>query len=720
MRLRHAVQLITAPMKYSTMSFAMAVLVLATLPCGARADSSNPIQKVIQLMTKLQAEVIEDGNAAQATYDKFTTWCGRRSKELLHEIEISKMMKLKTEAKIEKAKTSAADASSEVQKLVISTATAGADLKAIKLIREKERKDFEQLDRELTDTLRILEKAQKALEGPQASSFLQRPTQGMKVFTTLIGQVVDAENMISEADRGRLLVLLQGQEVTSASDGEEADEDIEDDAVEEGQQLPSQSQADGQGYTKVSSSSIPKLIKEMQDKTEESQRQVRNKEMQERHNYEMLKARLDSRLSIENKELDAAKKASASALEAKATSEGNLVQIKKDLRGDEEDLHTTQHTCMSRAQEFKIEMEDRKQEMEALAEAKKTIQQGMSGAASAALLHTSYTFFQVKSNSEAAQRGTEGITTAKMLRQLKQLAKDEKSTALMQLSSRITAVLRYSAASGADPFAKVKELVQAMITRLESEMQEEEAQKEFCDKEMSDTEASKEEHEGDIEVLTTRLEKTTNEASKLRQEVAVISAEITDLVKSKAELDALRSEEHAAYLKASQDLKEGFVAVQTALKILREYYNKADEGAVLLQDMDQSMRAASRNPGGGKSIIALLEIVESDTSKSLAEAEAAEDSAQDEYEKVLRENVATQNRKSTDVKQKTAEATALDKNAAQYRGDRQEKEQELDAIIEYYEKLKPQCVQQPETYEERKEKRQREIEGLQQALELLA
>jgi len=45
--------------------------------------------------------------------------------------------------------------------------------------------------------------------------------------------------------------------------------------------------------------------------------------------------------------------------------------------------------------------------------------------------------------------------------------------------------------------------------------------------------------------------------------------------------------------------------------------------------------------------------------------------------------------------------------------------EELDAIVQYWEKLQPQCVAKPEPYEERKKRREEEIAGLKEAMEIL-
>merc|ERR1719263_1098901 len=75
--------------------------------------------------------------------------------------------------------------------------------------------------------------------------------------------------------------------------------------------------------------------------------------------------------------------------------------------------------------------------------------------------------------------------------------------------------------------------------------------------------------------------------------------------------------------------------------------------------------------------------------------------------------------KSQDTKYKGAEAKSLDKTAAELSSDLGEKTTELTAVLEYRAKLDEKCVKQPETYEERKARREAEIKGLKDALEIL-
>jgi len=186
-------------------------------------------------------------------------------------------------------------------------------------------------------------------------------------------------------------------------------------------------------------------------------------------------------------------------------------------------------------------------------------------------------------------------------------------------------------------------------------------------------------------------------------------------------MDKIRAEEHAEFETVTADLKESISAVQAALGILRDYYSQ-DSGESLVQtDMRASMKAVVAGPsdGAAKGIIALLEVAEADFSKNLAEAEATEQAALDEYNKIQQDNKKTFAVKSTELKNKEQQATTLQKTYSELTADRAEVQTELDAVLEYYEKLKPQCIAKPESYEERMARREKEIEGLKEAIVIL-
>merc|ERR1719254_374053 len=123
--------------------------------------------------------------------------------------------------------------------------------------------------------------------------------------------------------------------------------------------------------------------------------------------------------------------------------------------------------------------------------------------------------------------------------------------------------------------------------------------------------------------------------------------------------------------------------------------------------------------GAGGSIINILEVCESDFATNLAKEESEEADAQEEYEKTTQENKITKATKEQDVKYKTQESVALDKTISELSSDRETTSSELSAVMEYYGKIKERCIAKPETYEDRKSRREAEIAGLKEALTIL-
>jgi len=279
------------------------------------------------------------------------------------------------------------------------------------------------------------------------------------------------------------------------------------------------------------------------------------------------------------------------------------------------------------------------------------------------------------------------------------------STALAQLANRMAAAARMGAAAGEDPFAKVKGLISDMIETLLKEAEADAAHKGYCDKEMAETKAKKEELTDEIEALTTKIDKMSADSAKLKEEVAILSKELADLEKSQQEMDKLREEQKTLYDKNKAEMEEGVEGIKLALKVLRDYYAK-----------DAAHKSAE---GAGGGIIGMLEVIESDFSKGLAEIISVEEAAVAAYEKQTKENEIAKTTKEQDVKYKTKESKSLDKAVAEHTSDREGLQTELDAVLDYWEKIQEQCVAKAEPYEERKKRREAEIAGLKDALAIL-
>merc|ERR1719240_902949 len=305
---------------------------------------------------------------------------------------------------------------------------------------------------------------------------------------------------------------------------------------------------------------------------------------------------------------------------------------------------------------------------------------------------------------------------------IKRLAQKQHSAALAQLASRITAVMRYGATSDDDVFAKVKGLINDLIDRLVKEAQAEASEKAYCDSEMAKTEAKKSELEEDIAKLTAKLNKAAATSAQLKEEVTSLQAELAALAKEQAEMNKIRKEENEEYVTAKAELEAGLTGVKKALEVLRDFYGSAfiQSGAVgAFVQQPPIPKNHEKKEGAGGSIINMLEVVESDMANELSKRTMEETDAQAGYDKMTQENKVSKVTMEQDVKYKTQEFVSLDKAIGEMSSDRATEQTELDAVLAYYAKLKDRCIAKPESYEERKRRRDAEIAGLKEALSIL-
>jgi len=636
----------------------------------AQANEVSPITKVLQLMSDMQTKIIGEGEAAHTIYSEFAEMCEERSKNLQFEIKTGKgeVADLKASISEETAITESLD--TKVEELTASISTDEGDLAAATKIRAKENADFIAEEKELSEVIDALQRAIGILEKEMAkhgASMMQIRNADNLAKTLQI--LVDAST-ITSADAKGIAALVQTQQ--TSDDGNLG---APDPAVYKGQ-----------------SGGIIDTLGDLLEKAESQLAELRSKETASLHAFESLKQSLEDKIKYETKELGEAKTGIAASSEKKATAEGDLEVTTKNLEEDVAALSELHHECLSKAQDYEAETKSRGEELAAIASAKKVIQETTSGAAG-----LSYGLDQI-SFMQRSQSGTFDV-----VRFLRELAHRKGFPALAQLSMRMEAAMR---ASAGDPFTKVKGLIQDMIETLESEAEADATEKAYCDKELAYTNEKKDAKETEIKKLSTKIDQMTSRSAQLKGEVAELEKGLSALAKAQAEMDKIRLEEKEAYAKAKAEMEEGIKGVKLALKVLREYFAKADKAHV-------------SDEGGGAGVIGLLEVVESDFSKGLIEMTSTEDAAQAAYDKETKENEIEKATKEQDVKYKTEEAIGLDKATAEATSDKSGVQEELDAVLEYLKGLESRCIAKAETYEERVKRRDAELAGLKEALSIL-
>merc|ERR1719468_234837 len=256
----------------------------------------------------------------------------------------------------------------------------------------------------------------------------------------------------------------------------------------------------------------------------------------------------------------------------------------------------------------------------------------------------------------------------------------------------------------ADHFVKVRGLIKDLIKRLEDDASSEEDQKSFCDKKMAAALANRDKANSQIEVAVSQITKLNHEKAALEADIQGLEQAIADNLKALNEATELREAEKAENEATLETAEEGKTAVELALSILKQFYDNAfvQIGYVPPNSDREGLTVADRAPevwsgtyhgsqSNSKGILGLLEVIQSDFERTIAQTTEDENTSQTAFETL-----------ESDIKADNEAATTLKEDA----------EAELT-------KLKPMCVEGEETYAQRVAKREKEIAALKEAMVIL-
>jgi len=259
-------------------------------------------------------------------------------------------------------------------------------------------------------------------------------------------------------------------------------------------------------------------------------------------------------------------------------------------------------------------------------------------------------------------------------------------------------------------------MIEDMIAKLLQEAAEEATQKAFCDKEIGESKAQQADKEGKLGKINARLGEAESNSAALSEEIAKLSKEVAENDAAMSKSTAQRNEEKTVFVKIEKDLSESEEACAAAISVLREYY----EGASFVQVSSKTNAKATGKTEDGGGIISVLEVAESDFANSLAEVRSVETRAVDEFDKMMQDSKMLKVTKEMEVKGKESEVKSLKTTISDNSEDKAGISDELDAVLAYLDKLKPQCETKVPSYEEIKAKREAEIQGLKEGLDILS
>jgi chromosome segregation ATPase len=310
--------------------------------------------------------------------------------------------------------------------------------------------------------------------------------------------------------------------------------------------------------------------------------------------------------------------------------------------------------------------------------------------------------------------------------QIKHAAKKLNSADMSLLAMKIAA----------DPFAKVKELIQQLITRLLTESQNEATQKGWCDTEIGKANTDRDHRMADTKSLSAKA--LVEEAEKKNQEetIKTLTDEVSALQSDHAEVTRIREAEKAENKKVLEDSREGLTATEKAMATLKKFYGKGSRanqsGYVGLTQTDAEQSPAAVDMAGagvsgaqgnyegnqhaGQGIIGMLEIIVSDFKRSIEMAETAEKESYTQYASYDKEAKASLKSKGTGLENAQDDLKIVSGDLVGTLNKLKDNQKLLDMSLQALETLRPACVDTGMSWEEKVARRDAEIAALKEAL----
>merc|ERR1719287_229403 len=116
--------------------------------------------------------------------------------------------------------------------------------------------------------------------------------------------------------------------------------------------------------------------------------------------------------------------------------------------------------------------------------------------------------------------------------------------------------------------------------------------------------------------------------------------------------------------------------------------------------------AYTGNQGASKGVIGMLEVIHSDFSRLKTDTESDEAVSANEFETFMDESAKDRETKRLDNLDMSRKTTAKERDLGATQTDLSAAQAELDAALAYHEKLKPDCIAEGLSFEERAQMRQ--------------
>jgi hypothetical protein len=712
------------------------LLLLRLAPAAAELEAATSVQaveKVIELLRDMEAKAKAEKNDESVEYAKFEQFCKDTAVNKQKEIDADNLLIEELSSTVEKLESDIAGLEEKIAALKQDIEVAEAGMKAAAEQRAKDHAMY---------TARIQDQAESVDALERALLVLQKQNYDRKQASEALLQLSTVSG-VPESVQRTVAAFLE---------------------MQTGDDYLTRDSPEANAY-EFQSGTIIDLLKKLRDDFAKQKTESEKEEMNSKHAADMLSQDLNDQ--IEAATADIADK--SVQLEEKKQL---LAEMKKQLAATIADrdenvayLAELKVECDEKSKSFHEKQDLRDGELRSIAKAIEILSSpDVLGAAASHLptflqlrgkrtVASSFAQLRRSGGTQPDAEAAEGSAQHAVMTFLEHEGRRLHSTRLGLLAQKVAA----------DPFAKVKKLIEEMIQRLLREAGEESEHKGWCDTELGTNKITRTKLQDTIDSLTAKIDQEQAFIAESTERLATLSKEVAELNTAMMEATKLREAESAKNTATIKDAAAAQRAIEAATALLKEFYAKAGTATAFVQvhagkekqrptdfawqssqvrmgtpewdalanpnapELDQGHREGMQTFGTtykglqdeSEGVFGLLEVISSDFSVLEKETKAAEDQAL-----ALHEDFMATSRKSVAVKDKESEM--LNADLAQANADLaidtkdlKDTQDQLLAANRVYDNLKPSCVDSGMTYEKRVAAREEEIQSLKEALHIL-
>jgi len=654
------------------------LLAICTSAAASKVGTEiTPIQQVVQLLSEMVAKGTAEKHEEEVEFAKFHEWCDSTREVTTRSIAEGEAQIVQLTAAIAKAEADVEALAADIQELQASIAADEQELQKAKSVREREHADYSAQHLDFSESIDAIERAISVLKARSADvpqSLLQ--VQASQHIPPEAKAVIESFLAMSAGDLG----------VPEANAYE------------------------------FQSGGVVAVLEKLRLKFQDQRLALEKEELNAKHNFAMLEQQLSDNIKEETR--IAAKKTSTKAQRAAAAAaaKGELESTRAAKAKDEQTLSDTLASCHAKSEEYEKNQVVRAEEV-------KAINQAVAILSSSEVSGTADKYLPTLVQAAAALVQLRGNESPEESQRRERLVQFLQGRARSSGSKYLALVANHA---NADPFAKVKKMIKGLIVKLMEQANSEADHKAYCDTELATNKQTREIKTAEVDELSAHIEKNVATSAQLAEEIAELTDALAELRSQQAEATKMRIAEKATNAKTVEEAKAAQVAVERAAQLLKDFYSSAAEatllqgGSGLRQEMDQAARAPYKGmqaEHGG--IVGFMEVILSDFARLESETNSAEDQAAAAYEKFMDESNEDIAVKETETKHKEGNKQDTDATIASLKKELKLTQDELDAALAYYEKLKPDCVDHNLSYADRVQMREEEIQSLKEALNIL-